>query len=89
MIRLLRGVLLMLLLAAPAHAQTTYPQKPVRVIVPFPAGGANDALCRIVADKLSTVSQKYSREIRTSEFGAGLEGVLLKRAGEVSAGAEH
>jgi tripartite-type tricarboxylate transporter receptor subunit TctC len=54
MIRLLRGVLLMLLLAAPAHAQTTYPQKPVRVIVPFPAGGANDALCRIVADKLST-----------------------------------
>ena len=54
MTRLLRGVLLMLLLAAPAHAQTTYPQKPVRVIVPFPAGGANDALCRIVADKLST-----------------------------------
>src|SRR5215470_13698646 len=54
MTRLLRGVLLMLLLVAPAHAQTTYPQKPVRVIVPFPAGGANDALCRIVADKLST-----------------------------------
>ena len=58
MTRLLRGVLLMLLLAAPAHAQTgslaSYPQKPVRVIVPFPAGGANDALCRIVADKLST-----------------------------------
>jgi tripartite-type tricarboxylate transporter receptor subunit TctC len=54
MIRLLRGVLLMLLLAAPAHAQSSYPQKPVRVIVPFPAGGANDALCRIVGDKLST-----------------------------------
>jgi len=58
MTRLLRGVLLMLLLAAPAHAQTgslaSYPQKPVRVIVPFPAGGANDALCRIVAAKLST-----------------------------------
>jgi len=54
MIRLLRGVLLMLVLAAPAYAQTSYPQKPVRVIVPFPAGGANDALCRIVADKLST-----------------------------------
>jgi tripartite-type tricarboxylate transporter receptor subunit TctC len=54
MTRFLRGVLLMLLLAVPAHAQTTYPQKSVRVIVPFPAGGANDALCRIVADKLST-----------------------------------
>src|SRR4051812_8682814 len=54
MATLLRVVLLTLLLAAPAHAQTNYPQKPVRVIVPFPAGGANDALCRIVGDKLST-----------------------------------
>jgi hypothetical protein len=56
--RLLRAVLSMLLLAMPALAQpgssTNYPQKTVRVIVPFPAGGANDALCRIVADKLST-----------------------------------
>ncbi len=58
MIRLLRAVLLMLLVAAPAHAQTgslaSYPQKPVRVIVPFPAGGAGDVLCRIVADKLAS-----------------------------------
>jgi len=51
---LLRAVLLMLLLAAPAQAQPNYPQKPVRVIVPFPAGGSNDALCRIIGDKLST-----------------------------------
>src|SRR5215475_5408697 len=51
---LLRVALLAVLAAAPALAQTNYPQKPVRVIVPFPAGGANDALCRIVADKLST-----------------------------------
>ena len=57
MIGLLRGALLMLLMAVPAHAQTaplaSYPQKPVRVIVPFPAGGSNDTLCRIVGDKLS------------------------------------
>jgi tripartite-type tricarboxylate transporter receptor subunit TctC len=38
--------------ALPAYAQT-WPQKAVRIIVPFPAGGSNDALCRIVADKLS------------------------------------
>jgi tripartite-type tricarboxylate transporter receptor subunit TctC len=42
-----------LLLALPTHAQT-WPQKGVRIIVPFPPGGTNDALCRIVADKLST-----------------------------------
>ncbi|PYV44441.1 MAG: glycogen synthase GlgA [Acidobacteria bacterium] len=34
----------------------------------------------LFADKISTVSQKYSEEIRTKEFGCGLEGVLLKRA---------
>jgi tripartite-type tricarboxylate transporter receptor subunit TctC len=50
----------LLCIALPAHAQTpaqttarTWPQKAVRIIVPFPAGGSNDALCRIVADKLS------------------------------------
>ncbi len=34
----------------------------------------------LFADKLSTVSQKYSQEILTPEFGCGLEGVLRKRA---------
>ena len=48
----LRLLITALLLAFPAHAQT-WPQKAVRIIVPFPAGGSNDALCRIVADKLS------------------------------------
>jgi tripartite-type tricarboxylate transporter receptor subunit TctC len=38
--------------ALPAHAQG-WPQKAVRIIVPFPAGGSNDTLCRIVADKLA------------------------------------
>src|ERR1700733_11288129 len=43
----------LLLAAAPALAQAPWPQKPVRVVVPFPGGGSNDALCRIVAEKLS------------------------------------
>ncbi|MFI4998735.1 MAG: Bug family tripartite tricarboxylate transporter substrate binding protein [Reyranellales bacterium] len=52
---LLRAVLMMMLLAAsPALAQGVWPQKQVRMIVPFPAGGSADALCRIVGDKLST-----------------------------------
>ena len=42
----------LLCVALPAHAQS-WPQKAVRIVVPFPAGGSNDALCRIVADKLS------------------------------------
>ncbi|MCW5737214.1 MAG: tripartite tricarboxylate transporter substrate binding protein [Enhydrobacter sp.] len=46
--------LLALLIALPGagHAQE-WPQKAVRIVVPFPAGGSNDTLCRIVAGKLS------------------------------------
>ncbi len=37
--------------AAPAFAQT-YPNKPVRLLVPFPAGGATDVLARALSIKL-------------------------------------
>jgi tripartite-type tricarboxylate transporter receptor subunit TctC len=43
-------VLLAALIAFPAWAQVI--AKPLRVIVPFPAGGGTDVLARIVADKL-------------------------------------
>jgi tripartite-type tricarboxylate transporter receptor subunit TctC len=35
-----------------ASAQSVFPSKPVKFIVPFPAGGINDVLARITADKL-------------------------------------
>ena len=38
----------------------------------------------VFADKINTVSKKYSREILTPEFGAGLDGVLRTRAGELT-----
>jgi tripartite-type tricarboxylate transporter receptor subunit TctC len=38
---------------APAHAQAAYPNRVVRIIVPFPAGGTADVLPRIVAEKLA------------------------------------
>jgi len=37
-----------------AHAQTPWPTKPVKMIVPFPAGGPTDVMTRSLADKLST-----------------------------------
>jgi tripartite-type tricarboxylate transporter receptor subunit TctC len=35
-----------------AFAQDAYPTKPVKFLVPYPAGGTNDVLARIVGDKL-------------------------------------
>jgi starch synthase len=37
----------------------------------------------VYADCLSTVSRRYSQEIQTPEFGAGLEGVLKERAADL------
>jgi tripartite-type tricarboxylate transporter receptor subunit TctC len=36
-----------------AAAADSYPQRPITLIVPFPAGGGVDAVARIVADKLA------------------------------------
>lgn len=36
-----------------ALAQSSYPNKPIRVIVPFPAGGGTDAVARAVFQKVS------------------------------------
>ena len=36
----------------PALAQADYPNKPVKIIVPFPAGGTSDVMGRLVADEL-------------------------------------
>jgi tripartite-type tricarboxylate transporter receptor subunit TctC len=45
---------LLLLVAGPVFAQGAYPTKQVRMVVPFPAGGSADILCRIVGEKLGT-----------------------------------
>jgi tripartite-type tricarboxylate transporter receptor subunit TctC len=44
-----------LVLSATAYAQPNaqYPARPVKIIVPFPAGGATDILTRVVGQKLS------------------------------------
>lgn len=51
---------LLALAAGAALAQDKYPAKPVTVVVPQSPGGANDAIARIVAQKLSeTLGQQF------------------------------
>ncbi len=55
--------------ASPALAQSNYPNRPVRIILPFGAGGVADITARIVADKLGEkLGQRFVIE---NQPGAG------------------
>jgi len=50
---LLGSLVALALPAAQALAQKGYPEKPIRMIVPFAPGGSNDIMGRLVAGKLT------------------------------------
>jgi tripartite-type tricarboxylate transporter receptor subunit TctC len=55
-LRPLAGLLLfsaaLCLTGAPGDATAAYPEKPIRVVVPYPPGGGTDVVARIVQDRL-------------------------------------
>ena len=62
------AALTLLASAAPASAQP-YPAKPVRIIVPFAAGGPVDVVGRLVGQKLS---EKFGQQfVIENQVGAG------------------
>jgi tripartite-type tricarboxylate transporter receptor subunit TctC len=61
------GVLLAL--AAPAAAQSDYPNRPVRLIIPFPPGGSNDVVGRMIGEQLG--KQLGKQVVVDNRAGAG------------------
>ncbi len=56
--------------AAPGHAQGKYPDRPVKVVVGFTAGGGTDVAARVIAQKLSeAMGQTFVVENRAGASG--------------------
>jgi tripartite-type tricarboxylate transporter receptor subunit TctC len=70
----------MLHVSAPVNAQSqasTYPDRPIKVIVPFPAGGPTDGMARIISDRLGMV---LGQSIVIENRGGGAGGSVGAKA---------
>jgi tripartite-type tricarboxylate transporter receptor subunit TctC len=57
-------------LAAPALAQPQWPERPVRVLVPWPPGGSTDVLARLLAERMQAATgQNFVVENRPGAGG--------------------
>ena len=75
------GAIALAACAASALAQGGYPNRPVKIIVPWPAGGGVDTVTRTVAEKLSaSLGQQFVVDNRPGATGNSGAGAAAKAA---------
>lgn len=74
------AALSLLAIAPHASAQAPWPNKPMRVIVPYPAGGNSDAIGRFIADKLGAALGQPMVVDNKGGAGATIGAELMARA---------
>ncbi|MEI6159857.1 MAG: tripartite tricarboxylate transporter substrate binding protein [Roseococcus sp.] len=76
-----RALPLLALLPGPARAQAAFPDRPIRFIVPFAAGGNSDVTARLFGARIATrLGQPVVVENRSGATGAiGTEAVIRSR----------
>jgi tripartite-type tricarboxylate transporter receptor subunit TctC len=80
-VKFFSATLLSAIMLTTAHAQTTYPNRPIRVVVPFAPGGPTDAAMRIVAPRFSEyLGQQIIIENRGGAGGATGTELVAKAA---------
>jgi tripartite-type tricarboxylate transporter receptor subunit TctC len=69
--------------AGAAHAQQSYPTKPIRLIVPFPPGGQTDVVARALSQKLTeSFGQTVLVDNRPGAAGSIGAEIAVKSAGD-------
>jgi tripartite-type tricarboxylate transporter receptor subunit TctC len=79
--RQLLAALLAVPFAAPALAQERYPNRPIRLVVPFAAGGPSDIIARVIAPRMSaTLGQPVIIDNRAGAGGVTGVDVITRAA---------
>ena len=77
------AVVLLSCIALPALAQSGWPNKPIRIVVPYGAGSSPDVIARILAEKLSPrLGQPVLVENRPGAGGNNGTGAVAKSPGD-------
>jgi tripartite-type tricarboxylate transporter receptor subunit TctC len=82
-LRTILVALVAVLLVAPLGASAQYPSKPIRVIVPFPAGSATDTVTRILSNSVAqAIGQPLVVENKAGADGAIAAAEVAKAPGD-------